>query len=110
MLVQASLERTRLHGQDPTAQAGGGTSGIGPQELEGTTSDSLSRTLVSKQACVEQACLQNADLRCSPGRRSLTGGRVRRPRTAMPRLERDFGSGDSPFVAFVGFVAKNSQF
>ena len=53
---------------------------------------------------MEQARLQNRDLRSSPGRRMPDGWTRQRPRTAMPESREDSRYGDSPFVGFVWFV------
>jgi hypothetical protein len=60
-----------------------------------------SRTLVSERGSVEQAGLQNGDLRSSPGRRMPDGWTRQRPRTAAWRLLQDYHHGASPFVWFV---------
>jgi hypothetical protein len=59
---------------------------------------------VSKQGSVEQARLQNRDLRSSPGRRMPDGWTRQRPRTAVSKLQQVSRYGDSPFVGFVWFV------
>ena|GEM_PF-3635336 len=84
--LQASPRRRLRRGHDPTAQATAvgevrkAASDGGP---DGTAPCGLSRMPVSKRGSVEQACLQNGDLRSSPGRRMPDGRdsvRVRRCR------------------------------
>jgi hypothetical protein len=59
---------------------------------------------VSEQGSVEQAGLQNRDLRSSTGRHMPDGWTRQRPRTAMLEWERNHPYGDSTFVGFVWFV------
>ena len=59
---------------------------------------------VSKRGSVEQAGLQNGDLRSSTGRRMPDGWTRLRPRTAVLEWEQDYRCGASPFVGFVWFV------
>ena len=96
LLIQASLDRIPLPGLDLAAEAMGGASfpsGGGASDA-GTATHSLSRTPVSKQDSMEQACLQNGGRRSSPGTLRRTGRREA-SRTAMPQPEQDSGQGDS---------------
>ena len=76
--LQASLRRRLRLGHDPTAQANA-VSAVSKAARDGGPNGTVprrpSRTPVGKQGSVEQACLQNRDLRSSPGRRSLADGR-----------------------------------
>jgi|GEM_PF-2973564 len=106
--LQASLRRRLRLGHDPTAQVNvvgevrKAASDGGP---DGTTRCRLSRTPVSKRGSVEQARLQNRDLRRSPGRRMPDGWTRQRPGTAVPKSRGDARYGASPFVWFVWLVA-----
>ena len=61
----------------------------------GTAPCRPSRTPVNKRGSVEQAGLQNRDLRSSPGRRMPDGWTRQRPRTAVPKLQQDYRYGVS---------------
>jgi hypothetical protein len=105
--LQASLRRRLKLGHGPTAQPNA-ASEVRQAASDGGPARTLrrraSRTPVGKQGSVEQACLQNRDLRSSPGRRMPDGWTRQRPRTAMLEWEQDYRCGVSPFVGFVWFV------
>ena len=102
--VQASLDRIPLLGLDLAAEAMGGTplpSGGGTLAA-GTATYSLSRTLVSEQDSMEQACLQNGGRRSSPGTPRRTGRREasRTARCHGPRQGTAQGDSRSWFSCF----------
>ena len=114
-LIQASMDRIPLPGLDLAAEAVDGASfpsGEGPLAA-GTATHSLSRTPVSEQDSMEQACLQNGGRRSSPGTQWRTGRREA-SRTAMPwtqnrgRRLAQTPYRRQPFVVFVLFVVETS--
>ena len=96
-LAAPSQARTRSDSSDWVV-----ASGFGTKDHYGAHVCRSSRTPVGKRGSVEQARLQNRDLRRPPGRRMPDGWTRQRPRTAVPKRLQDYYHGDSLFVWFSG--------